>query len=232
MGDGGYLDSFRFLKQQVDRNYKEYKRQLSSIEVRKAELKKEVNNKMITMLAIILIPVVLFGFVQLSVWLGSKWGFFGMFYFIFLGLMMISIMVGLLGMLLPAIRNYLNAVFRYNVLTQDNLSESMKNKLGVITFSDEKIFLLSKIASFDEFYNKVQKEGLDLSENDLLSQYGEMTDYARDVLDEMRSKSLFVEYRATNASMRREAGKEWIIFSFALFLSISVVYIAFKLKGM
>ncbi|MCR5228392.1 MAG: hypothetical protein K6E27_14430 [Eubacterium sp.] len=230
MGDGGYLDSFRALKQQVDRNYKEYKRQYSSIEERKAELKSEVRSKKRIVLMILFAPLILFGFVEIFVLLGSRWGFFGIFYFIFVGLMMLSIGVGILGMLFPAIRNYLNASFRYKLLMNEELSESIKKKFGVITFSDEEIFLLSKISSIDEFYRRVKLEGLDKGESYKLVDCGEMTDYAREVLDDMRSKSLFVEYRATNANMRREAGYEWVVIGFAIIVSIFIVVITFKYK--
>ncbi|SEQ65289.1 hypothetical protein SAMN02910369_02186 [Lachnospiraceae bacterium NE2001] len=223
MSDGGYLTTFNALKQQIDYNYRQYKEQLAGIEQRKLELKNETKSKGLVVATILFAPLVFYLFVLIFMYLGSRWGFFGIFYFIFIGLMILSIGVGEFFLLLPAVRNFFNAHYRYRVLCNDDIDEVVKKKTGVITFSDEEVFLLGKITAIDIFYEKVKKEALDKGENYRLVEAGEMTDYARSVLDEMREKSLFKEYRATNASMRREAGYEWVILCFGLLISIIVI---------
>ena len=56
-GDGGYLDSFKALKQQIDYNYERYKEQLEAINKRSAQVNEDLKLAIKMAVIVFLIPV-------------------------------------------------------------------------------------------------------------------------------------------------------------------------------
>ena len=220
-GDSGYSDSFRALKSQIDYNYNRYKDQLISLERRRINLNKEKWSSFRMLMFIFLTPAVVCLLGRLFTFLGAKSGIFGFFAIACLVILPFSVIICEFIMLLPAARNYMNNVYRVNVL-------NLPGKEPIITFVDEKRFLNKKINEIEMFYERIETEGIDIKGGTFqLGADDEMTDYDIRILNDMRSLSIYKEHSATVTEIKREAGVAWVIVGIGILFGLIVVAVAF-----
>ena len=51
------------------------------------------------------------------------------------------------------------------------------------------------------------------------------------ILDDMRSLSLFTDYKATVSELKREAGMAWLLIGLGILVGISVVILVYALRS-
>ena len=247
-GDSGYGDSFRALKSQIDYNYKRYKEQLSSLDDRKAALIKDKNDSFNMFLMILFAPVVIFLLMELFTYLGSKHGFFGLFAITFLVMIPIVVIICEFFLLPAAARNLVNNIYRVKVMNlpgsgyksgKTSLSNGNMNNTGrggswnngsqIITFVDEKKYLLARISEIETFNRRIENFGLDQKGGKfkLGASSGELSDADQKILEEMRELSVFREYKATVSEIKREAGYSWILVGFGILVGVIIAFLAF-----
>ena len=227
MGDGGYGDSFRALKAQIDYNYNRYKEQLVSLENRRLNLTNDKKASLKMLLIIMFAPAVLLLFVQIFTYLGALHGIFGIFAVGGMILQPFAVVVCEFFLLPGATRNLVNNMYRDKVL---NLPGDGNR---IITFVDEKKFLFSKIHEIENFYERVEQDGIDQKGGrfKLGASSGELNDSDKKILDDMRSLSLFTDYKATVSELKREAGMAWLLIGLGILVGISVVILVYALRS-
>ena len=239
MADGGYGDSFRALKSQIDYNYRRYKEQLVSLETRKQNLKKDKNESLKMLLQIMFAPVGVLILMQIFTILGAAYGVFGLFDLGFLILLPIAVIVCEFFLLPAAARNLVNSIHREKVLNnpgQENENAIKNGKIKntenrIITFVDEKKFLCNQIHKIEDFYERIEKDGIDQKGGKfrLGAASGELSDVDRRILDEMRGMSVFRDYKATVSELKRQADASWIIIGLGILVGVVVAILAFML---
>ncbi|MBO4591681.1 MAG: hypothetical protein J5684_03865 [Eubacterium sp.] len=222
MGDGGYGDSFRALKAQIDYNYSRYKEQLVILEQRKQNLLKDKKDSLRMLLIIMLTPVGIYVLFQIFAFLGAVYGLFNLLAGILIICLPISVIICEFFMLPAAARNYINNIYRDKVL---NLPGKGNN---IITFVDEKNFIYTKLREIERFYERIEKYGIDQKGGKMkLGAYsGELLDADREILEEMRGMSLFKDYKATVSELKREASAAWLIIGLGLMGGVIIVIMA------
>ena len=227
-GDGGYLDSFNALKEQIDFNYIQYKEQLKSLVRRQEDVRTDLKLAKRSMLIVLFFPAAVFLLLQVLIYFGTL-GFPGSGLIALFGTV-ITIAVYPITIicevfLLPGmVKNYANHLGQYRILTSDRTLEEYKKDNNYISFVDEKKYLKKKIMEYDTFYELVAVEGLDKKDGNLASDdSGFMTDDQKKVLDKMRSLSIFHEYKATVMATRKEVGIKWLIIGLGILMALAIV---------
>ncbi len=227
-GDGGYLDTFNALKDQIDFNYVQYKEQLKSLVYRQEDVRNDLKTAKRIMLIVFFIPFAVFLLLQVFIYLGSFQNMFGGLCAVFgtvISIAVYPIAIICEVFLLPGmVKNYTNYLGQYRILTSDKGLEEYRKSNDIISFQDEKKFLKKKIMEYDTFYELVAVEGLDKKDGNLASDdSGFMTDEQKKVLDKMRSLSIFHDYKATVSATRKEVGVMWLIIGLGILMGLVAI---------
>lgn len=232
-GDGGYLDSFKALKQQIDYNYERYKEQLEAINKRSAQVNEDLKLAIKMAVIVFLIPVfmlvVMFitgklGLLKLEIISGIFSMIFTIFYLIFAPVTIITE-----GFILPVmLKNVYNYYVQRELLNSDEFFKKYRKNKGIISFIDERKFLIDTIHKYDSFYEDIELRGLDRKDGIIRESLinGEMTEEQMAVLERMRSLSLFKEYKATVVETRKEVGLYTVLIIFGIILSILLIILS------
>ena len=230
-GDAGFLDSFNALKSQIDFNYKEYKEQLRTLLKRKEKLADDFKYSMKMLIIEILIPFAYALLVYLVARIGLHIGFFAVAY-TFLVLFMPALFFICDFILAPAFMKNVVAIKKQQILMNSSSSmQDYRKKNGIISFEDEKTFLKNKINLYNEFYEDLAIEGWDKKDsNDDWKDLNELTDEQREILDRMRSLSVFQECHSTVMETKGHIGVGWLLVGF-LFAVELVLFMIMLDKG-
>lgn len=232
-GDGGYLDSFKALKQQIDYNYERYKEQLEAINKRSAQVNEDLKLAIKMAVIVFLIPVfmlvVMFitgklGLLKMDIISGIFSMIFTIFYLIFAPVTIITE-----GFILPVmLKNVYNYYVQRELLNSDEFFKKYRKNKGIISFIDERKFLIDTIHKYDSFYEDIELRGLDRKDGIIRESLinGEMTEEQMAVLERMRSLSLFKEYKATVVETRKEVGLYTVLIIFGIILSILLIILS------
>jgi len=232
-GDGGYLDSFKALKQQIDYNYERYKEQLEAINKRSAQVNEDLKLAIKMAVIVFLIPVfmlvVMFitgklGLLKMEIISGIFSMIFTIFYLIFAPVTIITE-----GFILPVmLKNVYNYYVQRELLNSDEFFKKYRKNKGIISFIDERKFLIDTIHKYDSFYEDIILRGLDRKDGIIRESLinGEMTEEQMAVLERMRSLSLFKEYKATVVETRKEVGLYTVLIIFGIILSILLIILS------
>lgn len=232
-GDGGYLDSFKALKQQIDYNYERYKEQLEAINKRSAQVNEDLKLAIKMAVIVFLIPVfmlvVMFitgklGLLKLEIISGIFSMIFTIFYLVFAPVTIITE-----GFILPVmLKNVYNYYVQRELLNSDEFFKKYRKNKGIISFIDERKFLMDTIHKYDSFYEDIILRGLDRKDGIIRESLinGEMTEEQMAVLERMRSLSLFKEYKATVVETRKEVGLYTVLIIFGIILSILLIILS------
>ena len=232
-GDGGYLDSFKALKQQIDYNYERYKEQLEAINKRSAQVNEDLKLAIKMAVIVFLIPVfmlvVMFitgklGLLKLEIISGIFSMIFTIFYLVFAPVTIITE-----GFILPVmLKNVYNYYVQRELLNSDEFFKKYRKNKGIISFIDERKFLIDTIHKYDSFYEDIILRGLDRKDGIIRESLinGEMTEEQMAVLERMRSLSLFKEYKATVVETRKEVGLYTVLIIFGIILSILLIILS------
>lgn len=232
-GDGGYLDSFKALKQQIDYNYERYKEQLEAINKRSAQVNEDLKLAIKMAVIVFLIPVfmlvVMFitgklGLLKMEIISGIFSMIFTIFYLIFAPVTIITE-----GFILPVmLKNVYNYYVQRELLNSDEFFKKYRKNKGIISFIDERKFLIDTIHKYDSFYEDIELRGLDRKDGIIRESLikGEMTEEQIAVLERMRSLSLFKEYKATVVETRKEVGLYTVLIIFGIILSILLIILS------
>lgn len=232
-GDGGYLDSFKALKQQIDYNYERYKEQLEAINKRSEQVNEDLKLAIKMAVIVFLIPVfmlvVMFitgklGLLKLEIISGIFSMIFTIFYLIFAPVTIITE-----GFILPVmLKNVYNYYVQRELLNSDEFFKKYRKNKGIISFIDERKFLIDTIHKYDSFYEDIELRGLDRKDGIIRESLinGEMTEEQMAVLERMRSLSLFKEYKATVVETRKEVGLYTVLIIFGIILSILLIILS------
>ena len=232
-GDGGYLDSFKALKQQIDYNYERYKEQLEAINKRSAQVNEDLKLAIKMAVIVFLIPVfmlvVMFitgklGLLKLEIISGIFSMIFTIFYLVFAPVTIITECFILPVML----KNVYNYYVQRELLNSDEFFKKYRKNKGIISFIDERKFLIDTIHKYDSFYEDIILRGLDRKDGIIRESLinGEMTEEQMAVLERMRSLSLFKEYKATVVETRKEVGLYTVLIIFGIILSILLIILS------
>ena len=227
-GDGGYLDSFNALKEQVDFNYVEYKEQLRSLVERSNNVKEDMSYAFRMMIAVMIIPIIYLLVLKLLMMLGLSSGFFAMLAVI-LHILFYAVLAGCYLIFLPGmIKNYLNYAWQYKILTSGDSMKNYKEKNRIVSFMDEKEFLKNKIREFDSFYEGGIAQGLDKDDGDLGgNESGILMRDQSKVLDKMRALSVFREYKASVSETKKDVSFGFFVKFLAVLIGIFVLVVSF-----
>lgn len=232
-GDGGYLDSFKALKQQIDYNYERYKEQMEAINKRSAQVNEDLKLAIKMAVIVFLIPVfmlvVMFitgklGLLKMEIISGIFSMIFTIFYLIFAPVTIITE-----GFILPVmLKNVYNYYVQRELLNSDEFFKKYRKNKGIISFIDERKFLIDTIHKYDSFYEDIELRGLDRKDGIIRESLinGEMTEEQMAVLERMRSLSLFKEYKATVVETRKEVGLYTVLIIFGIILSILLIILS------
>lgn len=232
-GDGGYLDSFKALKQQIDYNYERYKEQLEAINKRSAQVNEDLKLAIKMAVIVFLIPVfmlvVMFitgklGLLKIEIISGIFSMIFTIFYLVFAPVTIITE-----GFILPVmLKNVYNYYVQRELLNSDEFFKKYRKNKGIISFIDERKFLIDTIHKYDSFYEDIELRGLDRKDGIIRESLinGEMTEEQMAVLERMRSLSLFKEYKATVVETRKEVGLYTVLIIFGIILSILLIILS------
>lgn len=232
-GDGGYLDSFKALKQQIDYNYERYKEQLEAINKRSEQVNEDLKLAIKMAVIVFLIPVfmlvVMFitgklGLLKMEIISGIFSMIFTIFYLIFAPVTIITE-----GFILPVmLKNVYNYYVQRELLNSDEFFKKYRKNKGIISFIDERKFLIDTIHKYDSFYEDIELRGLDRKDGIIRESLinGEMTEEQMAVLERMRSLSLFKEYKATVVETRKEVGLYTVLIIFGIILSILLIILS------
>ena len=232
-GDGGYLDSFKALKQQIDYNYERYKEQLEAINKRSAQVNEDLKLAIKMAVIVFLIPVfmlvVMFitgklGLLKMEIISGIFSMIFTIFYLVFAPVTIITE-----GFILPVmLKNVYNYYVQRELLNSDEFFKKYRKNKGIISFIDERKFLIDTIHKYDSFYEDIELRGLDRKDGIIRESLikGEMTEEQMTVLERMRSLSLFKEYKATVVETRKEVGLYTVLIIFGIILSILLIILS------
>ena len=208
-GDGGFLDSFNELKRQMDFVAGQYMTQQENMKERKAQLDKEAKDSMITTGVVALIPAAYNLLLLLLSLLGSLSGLFSLFY-VFLYILNSAVFFVCEFLILPgAIRNMTNRLWQKKILNSGPEQMAYRQKNHIISFDDERRFLEDRL----DRYNEICKEIEEKETAELLSEQN-------DILDKMRKLTVQKDYQATVAETRKNAGPEWLIIGFSVFVGL------------
>ena len=223
-GDGGYLDTFNALKNQIDFNYVQYKEQLKSLVKRLEDVKSDRNHALKLVLIVGLFPIAYNLLLQILVIFGMDYGLPALIYSI-LNIFNIPVILVCEVILMPIFaKNLANHIGQYRILTSDEFLKDYRKNNNIISFQDEKRFLKKTIMEYDTFYELVAVEGLDRKDGNLAGSDSDvLTEDQRKVLDKMRSLSVFKEYKATVGLTRKEVGIKWLIIGLGLLMGLGIV---------
>ena len=211
-GDGGFLDSFNALKQQIDFVYRRYKEQRANLDTRIKDLAQSRNKRLKTVILMIAAPIVCCLLLELFTRLGLIMPVFGLFYIIMLIVTPICAVVCIFIFLPAALRELINAIWQYKVLNSDESSKEYRKKKQIISFEDERNFLEDIIKKYDDFYREVDQYELDKKDGWLqLYDTDEMTAEQQEIIDRMRSMTIYKEYSASVVETRKNASVLWLI---------------------
>ena len=210
--DGGFLDTYNALKQEIDFTINQYKLQLGTFSERKAALSKDCRNHLLMTAFVILIPVFYNLILYLLTKLGANNGFFSMLWFIFYIIEFPVLFIAYIIMLPGLLRNTANRMWQMKYLNSGpGLIEYRRNH-GIVSFYDEEQFLNNKINEYNEFCHESEINGYNRSDGKFsIYDNNEMIPEQKQILDKMRKMSIFEEYRASVADTKRDAGPMWMV---------------------
>ena len=223
-GDGGFLDSFNELKRQMDFVAGQYMTQQENMKKRKAQLDKEAKDSMITTGIIALIPAAYNLVLLLLSLLGSLSGLFSIFY-VFMYVLNLAVFIVCEFYVLPgAIRNMANRLWQKKILNSGLEQMAYRQKNHIISFDDERRFLEDRIDRYNEMCKEIEEKELDKGSGIFSVLYVGETDELlpeqRDILDNMRKLTIQKDYQATVSETRKDAGPEWLIIGFSIFVGL------------
>lgn len=202
--DDGFMDSFNALKRQMDYVNGQYRDQLYKLGQRKIQLDKDVFDSIKMTIIIALIPAAYNLLILFLSLLGGLSGLFSVFY-VFLSILNLPVLFVCEVLLLPGvIRNMANRLWQKKLLNSGADMMTFRQKNHVISFDDEKRFLEAKIKEYDGLCTEIEEKKLEQQET----------------LDRMRKLTIYEECYATVAETRRNAGPEWLIIGFSIFVAI------------
>ena len=223
-GDGGFLDSFNELKRQMDFVADQYKIQQENMKERKAQLDKTAKDSMMTTGIIALIPAAYNLILLIFSILGSLSGLFSIFY-IFLYILNAAVFLVCEFFILPgSVRNMANRLWQKKILNSGPEQMAYRQKNHIISFDDERRFLEDRIDRYNEMCKEIEEKELDKGSGIFSILYVGETDELlpeqKDILDKMRKLTIQQDYQATVAETRRDAGPEWIVIGFSIFIGL------------
>ncbi|MCR5214032.1 MAG: hypothetical protein K6E10_06425 [Eubacterium sp.] len=229
-GDGGYLDTFNSLKQQVDFNYFQYKEQLRSLVKRETDIKEDLRYSLKMLIIVIVVPIIYIFLIWLFKSLGLMSDTFAALYIIFFSLNFAVIFI-CYGVIFPGVfKNFLNRYGQYKILHSDRFLKNYRESNRIISFQDEKNFLKKTITEFDIFYEEVLTQGLDKRDGALGgNDSGVLTRDQTMVLDKMRKLSVFRDYTASVSTTRKDVG---IVFVVIFILVAAIIMDVIVMKSM
>lgn len=206
-GDDGFRDSYNALKHQIDFNYSEYNIQLKSLEARRQMLKHDYMYSIKMLIVDLLIPIIYVLLIRGVIYLGCKIAFFSIVYIIMVLATPIVFFIFDIFLAVGMLRNVVSYNKQMVILNSGAALAEYRRKNDIISFEDEKEFLNNEIRNIDDFYRDMEDK--DYTESDHVQ-----------ILDRMRSLSLFKEYRATIAKTKEKIGWLWIIVLVMMVLQI------------
>jgi|GEM_PF-2839002 len=239
-GDGGYLDTFRYLKKQMDYNYKQYKDQLRGLVKREDKLRSDRNWALGLFIAAILIPVI-YMIVHIALVLASD---NTTVYVVttYVGTFFKAIMFVIIFIAIPiTMRSFLTKQRQYSIMMGSKRYEGYCSRNDIITFADEKRFLKNRIIEFDKFYENVSINGWDRiggdasnESRDFARSYSEVNENIEQkknetqerIIEDMRRMSMFKEYRASSLDGERALGIGWLYVCILVLVCAMMLYLA------
>ncbi|SNU06743.1 hypothetical protein SAMN06297422_10792 [Lachnospiraceae bacterium] len=223
-GDGGFLDSFNELKRQMDFVAGQYRNQLENMKERKARLDKEVKDSIVTTGIIALIPAAYNLILLLLSSLGSLSGLFSIFY-IFMNILNFAVFLVCEFFMLPgAIRTMSNRLWQKKILNSGPEKMTYRQKNHIISFDDERRFLEDRIDRYNVMCKEIEEKELDKGSGMFnilyVGETNELLPEQKDILDKMRKLTVQQDYQVTVAETRRDAGPEWLIIGFSIFIGL------------
>lgn len=225
--DAGYGDTYRKLKQEMEHTYTLYRDQLNYLPRKKADLDREVRQKLRTMLLLLASPLILAVITEIFLHLAAASGAFGIFYLI-AKLIQIAGSVIFVFFLLPgATGNYFNAAIRKKKLGMP--AHSSIDEETTVNFADEEAFLRQTLSEYDRFNLRAAREDLEhlgTPRNDSAcpEKPVEIADGLSDqqvaVLETMRTMSLHRDFQARIGDERKEAGPVSVIVGFGILIAV------------
>ena len=132
------------------------------------------------------------------------------------------------SMLPVMLKNVYNYYVQRELLNSDEFFKKYRKNKGIISFIDERKFLIDTIHKYDSFYEDIILRGLDRKDGIIRESLinGERTEEQMAVLERMRSLSLFKEYKATVVETRKEVGLYTVLIIFGIILSILLIILS------
>ncbi len=229
-GDGGFLDSFNALKQQMDFVANQYRVQMESMAQRKQDMLKDIRDNIWITVGLALGPFLYNLFVLLLMHISVYSGLLSIIC-IFLEIAEIPLFIVCEFYILPGqIRRLGNRLWQKKVLNSGPELAEYRKKHGIISFEDERMFLEEKLQEYDNMCKEIEEMELDKSNGVFSMLYAGDTDTMApaqvEVLDRMRTLTVMQECRASVTETRKEIGPGWLIVGFSIFMiAISVILI-------
>ncbi len=222
-GDGGFLDSFNALKSLIDFNYLEYKEQLRTLTKRKERLEKDYHYSIKMMIVDFLIPFAYALIVYLISKIGLKIQGFGLLYTILVLFLPVFFFICDFLYAPAFVKNAIAYKKQMVILNSSSSMIEYRKKNNITSFNDEKTFLKNKISECNQFYEDMTIEGWNKKDsNDAWKNSDEMTDEQRQILDRMRSLSVFQECHASVMETRGHVGMGWILIGFIFAVDLAL----------
>ncbi len=223
--DGGFLDSFNALRQQMDFVASQYKEQKNSMLRRKEELAKDVRDRIIIVVLVALCPIAYTLLLFLFSLIAKGSGLLSVFY-VFFSIFQVPLFVICEFYYLPsAIRLMMNRLWQKKYLNSGPDLMEYRRKHQIISFDDERRFLDERLLRYDKMCKEIEEKELDKANGIFSILYAgdtaEMIPEQREILERMRKLTVFEEYRASVVETRKEVGPGWLIVG----LSVLVVVI-------
>ncbi len=224
-GDGGFMDSFNALKYQIDFNYSQYKDQLRTLLVRQNKLKDDYRSSIRQIFFVALIPVFYYIILRGVIWLGLRIDLVAVLYTV-LVLFQAPLVFVCDFLLMPGfVKHMLNYKRQLVILNSGPELEKYRRKHDIISFYDEKVFLKNTIEQYDKFYEDMIIEGWDKkSTTEAWKNVKEPDKKQLEILDRMRSLSIFHECKASVVETRKAIGFGWVIVGFSIILGVLIFW--------
>ncbi len=230
-GDGGFLDSFNALKQQMDFVAEQYIEQKNSMHRRKEELAKDVRDRVIIVILVALGPVAYTLLLFLFSIVAKGSGLLSVFY-VFFRIIQVPIFVICEFYYLPAaIRLMMNRLWQKKYLNSGPDLMEYRQKHQIISFDDERRFLDERLRRYDEMIKEIEVKELDKADGVFSILYAgdtaEMIPEHREILERMRKLTVFEDYRASVVETRKEVGPGWLIVGLSILMVVILVFALF-----
>ncbi len=228
--DGGFLDSYNSLKQQIDFVASEYRQQKKSMVMRKQELDEDVRKSVITTALIAFSPAIYNLFLMILAFIGGHSGLISVF-FVFLYIFELPVFFVAEALLLPgAIRTLMNRLWQKKYLNSGKENIAYRRKNNIISFDDERRFLDEKLENYQMFCREAEENQYGKADGYFSKlDTSEMIPKQKEILDRMRILSKYEDYRASVVETRKEVGAGWLIIGFSLFVGILTVLLVLKI---